>query len=64
MFICNHCPFVKHVQAGLVSLYDDYADKGIGFIAISSNDVDNYPDDSPEKMAAEAEDKQHNEREG
>lgn len=54
MFICNHCPFVKHVQSGLVSLYDDYADKGIAFVAISSNDVENYPDDSPEKMAAEA----------
>lgn len=54
MFICNHCPFVKHVQEGLVSLYEDYSDKGISFVGISSNDVKNYPDDSPEKMAAEA----------
>jgi len=54
MFICNHCPFVKHVQEGLVSLYEDYSDKGISFVGISSNDVENYPDDSPEKMVAEA----------
>ena len=54
MFICNHCPFVKHVQKGLVSLHNDYADKGISIVAISSNDIENYPDDSPEKMAAEA----------
>jgi len=54
MFICNHCPFVKHVQTELVALYHDYAAKGIAFIAISSNDVEHYPDDSPEKMALEA----------
>ena len=50
MFICNHCPFVKHVFAGIVSLANDYQDRGVGFVAISSNDVENYPDDSPEKM--------------
>ncbi len=55
MFICNHCPYVKHLQAGLVSIANDYADKGISFIAISSNDVENYPADSPEKMKEEAE---------
>lgn len=54
MFICNHCPFVKHVQDGLVSLFNDYSDKGIAFVGISSNDVENYPDDSPEKMSEEA----------
>ncbi|OQP43035.1 alkyl hydroperoxide reductase [Niastella yeongjuensis] len=50
MFICNHCPFVKHVNAALVKLGNDYKDKGIGFIAISSNDVASYPDDGPEQM--------------
>ena len=50
MFICNHCPFVKHVNAGLVKLANDYITKGVSFIAISSNDVINFPDDSPEKM--------------
>ena len=55
MFICNHCPFVKHVNAGIVQLAEDYSPRGIGFIAISSNDVENYPDDSPELMAVTAE---------
>jgi peroxiredoxin len=49
-FICNHCPFVLHVDTELVRLSRDYADKGIGFIAISSNDVENYPDDAPHLM--------------
>ncbi len=50
LFICNHCPFVKHVNAGVVSLARQYQPKGIAFVAISSNDVAHYPDDSPEKM--------------
>ncbi|MGH7884660.1 MAG: thioredoxin family protein [Thermodesulfobacteriota bacterium] len=50
MFICNHCPYVKHVQSGLVKLANDYRSKSISFIAINSNDVANYPDDSPQKM--------------
>jgi peroxiredoxin len=50
MFICNHCPFVKHVNAELVKLASDYIPKGISFIAISSNDVSTHPDDSPDKM--------------
>ncbi|HEV8272331.1 MAG TPA: thioredoxin family protein [Chitinophagaceae bacterium] len=50
MFICNHCPFVKHVNAELVRLANDYKNKGIGFVAISSNDVINHPDDAPELM--------------
>jgi len=54
MFICNHCPFVKHVNAGLVALAKDYQPKEVSFVAISSNDVENYPDDSPEKMAETA----------
>lgn len=50
MFICNHCPFVKHVNQGIVALANDYLDRGIGFVAISSNDIANYPEDSPELM--------------
>jgi thiol-disulfide isomerase/thioredoxin len=50
MFICNHCPFVKHIESELVKTAADYQAKNIAFIAISSNDVSLYPDDSPEKM--------------
>jgi len=50
MFICNHCPFVKHINEQLVSLGKEYKQKDAGFIAISSNDVENYPQDSPEEM--------------
>lgn len=51
MFICNHCPFVKHVNPELVKLANDYKNKGIGFVAISANDIVNHPDDSPVLMA-------------
>ncbi len=54
MFICNHCPYVKHIQEQLVDLAEDYIPEGIKFIAISSNDVENYPEDSPEFMHEEA----------
>lgn len=54
MFICNHCPFVKHVNPELRRLGEEYQDKGISLVAISSNDVLNYPDDSPELMAKTA----------
>ncbi len=50
MFICNHCPYVKHISKELTQLAKDYIKKGVHFIAISSNDVANYPDDSPENM--------------
>ena len=50
MFICNHCPYVVHVQEEIVRLANDYLPKGILFIAISSNDINHYPADSPEKM--------------
>lgn len=50
MFICNHCPYVIHVKEELVRLAKVYQPKGIGFVAISSNDVANYPDDAPDKM--------------
>ena len=55
MFICNHCPFVLHVNEELVKLANDYSGKGIGFVAISSNDVKHYPQDSPELMKKHAE---------
>lgn len=54
MFICNHCPFVIHVNSQLVEIAKEYNKKGFSFIAISSNDVVNYPQDSPEKMKAHA----------
>lgn len=54
MFICNHCPYVIHIQDELASLSKEYAKKGISFAAISSNDVDNYPADSPAKMKDKA----------
>tara|TARA_Y100000034_G_C6797763_1_gene357691 strand:+ start:54 stop:611 length:558 start_codon:yes stop_codon:yes gene_type:complete len=50
MFICNHCPFVKHVNPEIAKLGEEYQAKGFGIVAISSNDVENYPDDSPELM--------------
>lgn len=50
MFICNHCPFVVHVNGQLVQLANDYLDKKIGFVAISANDVVNHPGDAPGKM--------------
>lgn len=54
MFICNHCPFVVHIRQQLVDISQEYQAKGISFIAISANDVDEYPADSPENMAIEA----------
>lgn len=54
MFICNHCPFVIHVNKMLVTIANDYTSKGINFIGISSNDAVNYPQDGPEKMKLHA----------
>ena len=51
MFICNHCPFVIHVNDSLVKIANQYLEKDVSFIAISSNDVEHYPQDGPEKMA-------------
>jgi peroxiredoxin len=53
MFICNHCPFVKHIREGLARFARDYQGKGLAIVGINSNDVANYPEDSPAKMAAE-----------
>ena len=55
MFICNHCPYVKHVRQELAQIGKDYADSGIGIVAISANDPDVSPGDSPELMKEEAE---------
>ena len=50
MFICNHCPYVIHINSELVKIANEYMDKGIRFIAINSNDVEKYTDDKPEYM--------------
>jgi peroxiredoxin len=56
MFICNHCPFVKHVRSELSKLGHDYLQKGAAIVAISSNDVVTFPDDSPQLMRKEKQD--------
>lgn len=53
-FICNHCPYVKHLRDALAQFGKDMTAKGVSVVAISSNDAANYPDDSPAKMATEA----------
>jgi peroxiredoxin len=53
IFMCNHCPFVKHIRSGLAELAREYEARGVGVVGINANDADNYPDDSPEKMAEE-----------
>ncbi len=54
MFLCNHCPFVKHVRSGLAALGRDYRAKGVAVVAINSNDVETHPEDSPANMRKEA----------
>lgn len=54
MFICRHCPYVEHVKQELARLGKDYGAKEIGIVAISANDVKNYPDDAPERLKAMA----------
>lgn len=54
MFICNHCPYVKHVNAELVRIAHDYEPRGISFVAISSNDAESYPQDGPQAMREHA----------
>jgi peroxiredoxin len=53
IFLCNHCPYVKHVATGLAKLTTEYMAKGVAVVGINSNDVANYPADSPAQMAAE-----------
>ena len=52
-FICNHCPYVKHIRSRFSAIANEYQARGVAFVAINSNDVQNYPEDSPEKMAEE-----------
>lgn len=51
VFMCNHCPYVKHIQKGLASFSQDYFNTGIKIVGIASNDSDAYPDDAPEQLA-------------
>ncbi|MBY0371774.1 thioredoxin family protein [bacterium] len=53
IFLCNHCPYVKHVATGLAGMVREYQAKGVAVVGINSNDVENYPADSPEKMREE-----------
>src|SRR5512136_176968 len=53
IFMCNHCPYVKHIRDGLAKLARDYQPRGVAVVGINSNDVANYPADSPAKMAEE-----------
>ena len=54
LFICNHCPYVKHIRSALADLGREYQKRGAAIVAISSNDAENYPEDGPEKMKQEA----------
>lgn len=55
MFICNHCPYVKHINKELTKLANDYMNNGVMFVAINSNNIDSHPDDSPDHMRIVAE---------
>lgn len=59
MFICNHCPYVKFVNKELTRLANDYQSKAVSFIAINANDIENYPDDSPDNMKKTATEHQY-----
>jgi peroxiredoxin len=54
MFICRHCPYVRHVRQGLAGLGRDYGDRDVGIVAISANDPETYPEDAPQSLAEEA----------
>ncbi|MCH7641168.1 thioredoxin family protein [Patescibacteria group bacterium] len=56
MFICNHCPYVKHVQEEIAKIGKDYVDKSLSIVAISSNDIEQYPDDAPGNLKKQAQD--------
>ena len=55
IFMCNHCPFVIHLREDLANFADEYQQRGLAIVGISSNDVENYPQDGPDKMKEEAE---------
>lgn len=54
IFMCNHCPYVKHIQTDLAKLAEEYQNRGVAVIGINANDVERYPDDSPERMREES----------
>ncbi|MDJ0923235.1 MAG: thioredoxin family protein [Acidimicrobiia bacterium] len=54
IFLCNHCPYVKHVQQGLVEFGKDYVDQNVSIVGIGSNDAVSYPDDGPDRLGAVA----------
>ncbi len=54
MFICRHCPYVKHIEGGIAQLGKDYQEKEVAIVAISSNDIETHPDDSPENLKEQA----------
>jgi len=54
MFLSRHCPYVQHVKEELARIGKDYGKRGIGIVAISSNDVSNYPEDAPERLRLDA----------
>jgi peroxiredoxin len=60
VFMCNHCPYVKHIADAFSAFAREYQARGLAIVGISSNDADNYPDDGPEKMAEEAERRGYN----
>src|SRR6266567_7771408 len=53
VFLCNHCPYVKHVQSSFAAMAKEYQARGVRIVGISSNDADAFPEDGPEKMAEE-----------
>jgi peroxiredoxin len=55
VFMCNHCPYVKHIRESFVQLVKEYQAKGVAVVGINANDVEAFPDDSPEYMARDAE---------
>src|SRR5574338_1240686 len=54
VFMCNHCPYVKHIRLELARLGREYQSRGLGMVGINANDVEHYPEDSPQRMKAEA----------
>lgn len=60
IFLCNHCPYVIHVNPQIVQIANDYRSQGVNFIGISSNDVEKYPDDAPDKMKEHAQEVGYN----
>ncbi len=54
MFLCNHCPYVRHVEAGLAALVDEMAEHDVAFVGVCSNDAEAYPDDAPRGLVEQA----------